>query len=540
MAGSFRVWCKLSRMVAKSESPQVTIEHIDRELARRSFPDFLKFVKILEPTTPLKTGGIIPFEMWDYLVDFCEELVGKPDGNPDRPPDHPDNTGHLLLVILKSRQLGFSWILAAYALWTAQFKPAANVLMLSQGALESVVLLAKSRTIWENLPKYLQIPVGRDNDNTMEFPSEKSKITALPSTEKAGRSETATLVIQDEAEHHEYLDLNYAAIKPTIDAGGQFIQCSTVLKKRPASLFKEIFRNAPKNGFRALFYGWMCRPGRDKKWYNKRKSEAPTTAGMSPELYMEQEYPATAEEALRPSRVMAAFDQDALDDMQNDVKRPVETRHGVVNIYQRPRVGHRYAAASDTSHGVGKDYSVTVILDITGDAAYVVADVMSRDLEPELFAFYSVQLLKDYENPIWAIEDNEWGILTIKKAQDLRYPRLYEQRNKDGDLTGKVGHHTGGSNRSNVWGGLTEVVRDRAFIVPSSQGLAQFETCIRNSEKDGRIEGMVGTNDDYPMACAIAWHVRDEAYRGRAMKVKSTRWGDQKPRHTIGVANAAP
>ncbi len=524
-------------MVAKPESPTITIEHIDRELARRSFPDFLKFVKILEPTTPFKAGGIVQFEMWDYLVAFCEELVGKPDGNPDKPPDHPDNIGHLLLIILKSRQLGFSWTLAAYALWTAQFKPAANVLMLSQGALESVILLAKSRTIWENLPKYLQIPVGRDNDNTMEFPSEKSKITALPSTEKAGRSETATLVIQDEAEHHEYLDLNYAAIKPTIDAGGQFIQCSTVLKKRPASLFKAIFRNAPKNGFRALFYGWMCRPGRDKKWYNKVKAEAPTAEGITPDLYMEQEYPATAEEALRPSRVMAAFDQDALDDMQNDVKRPVETRNGVVNIYQKPRVGRRYAAGSDTSHGVGQDYSVTVIVDV--ESGYVAADVFSNSLEPELFAFQSVQLLKDYYDPTWAIEDNEWGILTIRKAQDLRYPRLYEPTNHRGEPTGKVGHHTGGNNRSTVWGELIEAVRDRVFIVPSQQGLAQFETVIRNYEKDGRIEGMVGTNDDYPMACAIAWQMRKEAYRGRAMKVKSTRWGDQNPRHTIGVANAA-
>jgi hypothetical protein len=198
----------------------------------------------------------------------------------------------------------------------------------------------------------------------------KSKITALPSTEHAGRGETrgetATLVIQDEADFHENLELNYAAVKPAIDAGGQLIQCSTVNKKKAGTLFKEIFRNAPTNGFHAVFtvnkkkagtlfkeifrnaptngfhavfHGWKSRPDRDQEWYDRVKREAPSSDGMSPELYMEQEHPATAEEALAPSRVMArvmaAFDVDALAAMQADVKEPVETRNGVTHIYQK-------------------------------------------------------------------------------------------------------------------------------------------------------------------------------------------------------------
>ena len=505
-----------------TESPTITLEQLDREIVSRSFPEFLKFVKILEPPNPGRVGGIIQFELWDHIVEAIDVIEAN-----------------RLVSILKSRQLGFSWMLAAYCLWKAQFHEGANILAFSQGQIESTAFLRKSRTIHEHLPNHLKVPTTRDNDTVLEFGSMKSKITALPSTETAGRGETATLVIQDEADFHENLELNYAAVKPTIDDGAQLIQCSTVNKEKPASLFKEINRGAHdgKNGFVELFFGWRSRKHRDKKWWRARRAEVPSTNTMDPDLYMEQEHPETREEALRPSRVMAAFDLDALDDMQNDVKRPVETRNGVVNIYQKPRFGRRYAAGSDTAHGVGKDYSVTVIVDV--ESGYVVADVMSRDLEPELFAFQSVQLLKDYEDPIWAIEDNEWGILTIRKAQDLRYPRLYEPTNHRGEPTGKVGHHTGGNNRSTVWGELQEAVRDRVFIVPSQQGLAQFETVIRNSEKDGRIEGMVGTNDDYPMACAIAWQMRKEAYRGRAMKVKSTRWGDQKPRHTIGVANAA-
>ena len=471
----------------------VTIQDIELALTSRSFEDFLDYVQILEPPTATSRGGIIKFEKWGYLLEFCKEL----------------DTGRLINV-LKSRQLGFSWILAAYALWTAMYKEGANVLAFSQGQLESVAFLNKARIVHENLPQHLKVGLGRDNDTTMEFPSMKSQITALPSTEKAGRGQTATLVIQDEADFHDNLDLNYAAIKPTIAQGGQLIQCSTVNKKRAGTLFKEIHRRAPGNGFTNIFNGWKSRPDRDQAWYDRVQREAPVTDGMSPELYMEQEHPETAEEALRPSRVMAAFDVDAIESMQLDTKLPVETRNGVANIYQKHVVGKRYAAGSDTAHGTGADYSVTAIIDV--ETGYVVADIYSNTIAPEHFAMESVNLLEDYKYPIWAIEDNDWGELTLKKAQSLKYPRMYERRNAQGKPSGKFGWRTDARTSTVLWGELIESVRDRLITVPSKPGLNQFSSVIRNPDKDGRIEGMVGTHDDYPMAVGLAWQMRKEAY----------------------------
>jgi hypothetical protein len=50
------------------------------------------------------------------------------------------------------------------------------------------------------------------------------------------------------------------------------------------------------------------------------------------------------------------------------------------------------------------------------------------------------------------------------------------------------------------------------ITIPSKNGLSQFSTVIRNPDKDGRIEAMVGTHDDYPMAVGLAWQMRKEAY----------------------------
>ena len=488
------------------KEPTFTAYDIERAMVQRSFLFFLEFVKLLDPPTATNPGGIIQLKLWEHIKEAAVLLAGS-----------ETEDAKNLLSVLKSRQIGWSWILAAYAVWKAQYHEGANVLIFSQGQLESSVFLGKCKTVHENLPYHLKIPTTRANDTLMSFGSMKSKITALPSTENAGRGETATLDIQDEADFHENLELNYAAIKPTIDRGAQLIQVSTINKKTAGSLFKEIYRNSPDNGFHKVFHGWRVVPDRDDAWHNKVMKEAPNSEGMTPELYMEQEHPETEEEALRPTRAMAAFDTDALEAMQNDQKQPSETRNGVVNIYQKPAVGKRYAAGTDTSHGTGGDYATTAVIDV--ETGYVVADVDSKTLAPEHLAQESVRLLEEYGNPIWAIEDNDWGQLTIDKARDLKYPRLYERRNPNGQPSGRVGWHTDSRSRPLLWGELIEAVRERLITIPSRNGQSQFSTVIRNPDKDGRIEAMVGTHDDYPMAVGLAWQMRKEAYR-RDSKIK--------------------
>ncbi len=480
------------------------------------FEYFLRFVKILVPPTATNAGGRMDFEMWDHLID----MVGVLETN-------------RLITVLKSRQVGLSWILAAYALWRAIFHEGSVILILSQGQIEAQNFLGKSRYIHSELPPHLQQKVGSDSTTQMTFPGMKSKLTALPSTEHAGRGETASLVVWDEADFHEYLEPNYAAIKPTVDQGGQLIQVSTRNKEKMTSLFIQLYRDAPGNGFTKRFYGWRVHPERDDKWYAQRKKEAPTTAKMSPDFYMEQEFPGTEEEALAQSRVLAYFDQGILQEMEQDNRSPVRVEGKIINIYQEYSVGKRYIAGSDVAHGVGGDASVTVVIDVA--TGYIVADINSSLIPPEELAMWSVRMLKQYDNPKWGIEDNEWGILTIRKAQELGYRNLYEHH------PDVAGWHTGEQTRYILWGELLEAVTDRLITIPSKAGLGEFYSVIRNPDpkKGGKVEAVVGAHDDYPMATGIAWQMRKYSY-ARNLKVTSTRWGDQNPRHTIGVGNAAP
>ena len=448
------------------------------ELGKRSFWHFLDFVKILEPQPG---RGTISFERWPHLSEVCDILDEKK-----------------LLVWLKSRQTGASWMLAAYGLWMAMYKQGAVVLLLSQGEDEAKKLLAKCRFIYENLDPEMRVALGIDSRQELYFPETGSSISALPSTEKAGRSSTASLVIMDEADFHEHLDSNYAAVKPTIDdVGGQLVLVSTSNALRMNTLFKSTYKESPYNGFTRVFYGWNVRPDRDNAWYEARRAE------YADKSLFEKEYPASDEEALAPPRTIAAFDHDTLKLMQEDVRKPVMVLPaGVVtaNIYQDFHPGKMYTAASDTSRGTGNDDAITVILDTK--TGYVVADIQNNLIPPDQLALASMALLSRYHNPVWAIEDNDAGILTIASAQAARYPSLYYRESE------KPGWHTDERNRWLLWGELIEAVNARLVTVPSEDGLAQFYSVIRNPEKDGRIEGATGAHDDYPMAVGIAWQMR--------------------------------
>ena len=451
-------------------------------LARKYFGRFLPFVNVMEPPPG---RGRIPFEPWPHLMEVCDKLEEEK-----------------LLVWLKSRQTGASWLLAAYALWMAQYHAGALVLLLSQGEEESKALLWKCKYIYESLPGTLTVPIGTDSRQELTFPSVSSSIRALPSTEKAGRSATASLVVMDEADFHEYAEQSFAAVKPTIDdSGGQLIMVSTANATSSQSLFKRVYKESPRNGFAKVFYGWNVRPGRDNAWFDARKSEYLDTA------LFEKEYPSTEDEALSPPRSITAFPPEKLNAMRDDLRDPVEIlQFGTVqaNIYQDFSPGKRYIAATDTAHGTGGDNAVTVVMD--AQTGYVVADIMNNLISPDQLAISSISLLERYKDPLWAIEDNDWGATTISTAQGLRYPRLfYRDENKPG-------WHTDEHSRVRLYGGLMEAVHSRLIVIPNEKGLSEFYSLIQNPRKNGRVEAQLGSKDDYPIAVGIAWQIRHKAH----------------------------
>jgi len=206
-----------------------------------------------------------------------------------------------LLLILKARQLGISWLLLAYALHLCLFRVGRLALTFSIGQAEANEMLRRVHVMYWRLPeevrKNLPQPI---KDNTEEIAWDNgSRILSLPARKTAGSGYTASLVILDEFAKNQWAREIYTAVKPTIDGGGQMIILSSA--HGAGNLFHEMVEKAVTGAGRFVFrfLSWDKRPGRDQAWY------AAVAADAVDESHMKQEYPATSDEAFEATEVGA-------------------------------------------------------------------------------------------------------------------------------------------------------------------------------------------------------------------------------------------
>jgi hypothetical protein len=147
-----------------------------------------------------------------------------------------------MLVVLKARQLGISWLCLAYALWLLIYQAPATVLLFSLREAEAVELMERLRGMYARLPGWMQARRVIRQSETVWMLSNGSRVLAFST--KGGRSYTGTLALVDEADFVPDLGQFLNGVKPTIDAGGKLFLVSTSDKRRPVSTFKNLFRAA--------------------------------------------------------------------------------------------------------------------------------------------------------------------------------------------------------------------------------------------------------------------------------------------------------
>ena len=235
--------------------------------------------------------GTMPFKLWPAQAELLWALLLN-----------------RLVLILKSRQLGVSWICCWYVLWLCFWQAGKLALLLSRGQDEANEMLRRVRVLYERLPEWIrQAGPSVVKLNTEEIAwSNGSRVQSLPASPGSGRSYTASVAIMDEAAFMAYASEVYTAMKPTIDAGGQLVILSTANGR--ANLFYTLCERAMKGlgGFVFRFLPWWVRPGRDTAWY------AATEADAIDATLMKQEYPATPEEAFEATEVGAFLPSIAL------------------------------------------------------------------------------------------------------------------------------------------------------------------------------------------------------------------------------------
>lgn len=418
-------------------------------------------------------------------------------------------------VALKARQIGFSTLAAAHALWLAMFRPDTVIVMISKGEREAAKLLKKSSYGYQSLPGWLKERASEcrvDNVTKMEFGHE-SVIESLPSGEDPGRGEAVDLAIVDEWAFLPNPEDAWASIEPITDVGGRVIGISTANGSGNFFHNHYVAAKTKNSSFRSIFFPWDSIPERDADWYQVK-------AANMPAAQLHQEYPRDDEECFIKSG-NPVFDMDAFEGLVAEpgeqgvlTKRLgevgfTEASNGEYTVWEPPSRDGVYAVGADVAEGLEHgDWSVAHVVDARSQR--VVAKYRAH-CDPDIFGKQVLWLLGQwYNNALIGVEANNHGLTTATALRDTGYNRIYYRHKYDerfGAVEKKIGWYTSAKSKPVLIDELRQACRD-GFVCGDHTTIEEMRTYARTP--NGRMSG--SPFDDHVMSFAIAVKMLDHVY----------------------------
>jgi hypothetical protein len=436
----------------------------------------------------------IPFKLWPAQQEVAQTFQ--------------DNR---LVVVLKARQLGLTWLALAFALWHLLLHPVATVLLFSRRDDEAVDLLARLKWMHARLPPWLRARAAlTDNDHELHLDN-GSRALAFPTT--AGDSYTATLAVVDEADLIGDLDGLLRAVKPTTDARGRLLLVSRADKADPESTFKRIYRaaRAGKSDWAPVFLPWHARPDRDPQWYERQKADILARTGSDDDLH--EQYPGSDAEALAPRSLDKRLPPSWLARCcQPAAPIPLGKGAPAINgltVFALPVRRRTYVIGADPAEGnPTSDESALEVID--EDSGQEVAYLAGR-YEPATFAAHIDAIGRWFNHARVLVERNNHGHAVLLWLRDnSKLKRLPGH-----DLN--PGWHTTTKAKALLYDVAGEAFRDGDTIIHALETYHQL-----GSIEGATLRAPAGQHDDRAVAFVLALQGRARSARQR--QARSRPW----------------
>lgn len=430
---------------------------------------------------------------------------------------------HLNNIVLKGRQIGLSTVVAGYSLWLMTFHEHKKILVIATKQDSAKNLVQKVQFMHDSLPSWMRARVTTRNKLSMTF-GNGSEIKAVASSLDAGRSESLSLLILDEAAHIENAGVIWTAASSTITTGGKAIILST--PNGQGNFFHEMWLKAEagENDFNPIKLDWRVHPERTQEWRDNETKRMGELAAI-------QEHDASfihSGNNVIPSEIVERF-KEAI--KKNNIQPVHKTGLMDTNlwIWKMPEPGRTYIVCADVARGDGADNSGFHILDL--DTNEQVAEYKGKMPTKEFGQFLTAWAIQ-YNNALLIIENATVGWNVIQEvidsgyrnlfymSVDMHYVDVHQQLNLSDPGTLKAGFSMTTRTRPLVISRLCEYMLEESIKINSLRLLAEMETFIW---KNGKAQAIDGKNDDLIMALAIGLWVRDTALRLRLEGIELTK-----------------
>ena len=320
-------------------------------------------------------------------------------------------------IILKFRQAGITELISMYCLWLAMYHPNKKINIISIKDTTAKKVLKKIKYMYKNLPSYLQVPIinGRTGEygsaSMIEF-NNGSFIESIPTSSEAGRSESLSLLVIDEAAIVRWAGQIWAAAFPTLSTGGSAIVNSTPYGIGNFYHSKWVDAIAGGNEFTPIRLYWKMHPERDINWYNQMST------ALGPKRTAQE---IDGDFLSSGNSVFDLMDIKAIEDCLSEFPIIKRRYNGQYLQFNEPEPDKDYFIGADVATGRATDYSSFTCMDKVGEEQAVYKGRMSVDKYARLLGDTG-QLFN------WATlapESNDVGLAVTSILQSEGYPKLY-------------------------------------------------------------------------------------------------------------------
>lgn len=435
--------------------------------------------------------GFIPFEPYDFQVEIIDSVVEN-----------------RFVICKMPRQSGKTTTIAALLLHQAIFNIDFNIAILANKLAQAREILSRIQRAYEALPKWLQQGILEWNKGNIELEN-GSKILASATSSSAIRGGSFNLIYLDEFAFvpKNLQDDFFASVYPTISSGNT---SKVLITSTPNGLdmFYKIWVDSEnkRNDYARIDVHWSDVPGRDEKW---KKQTISNTSEDQFRVEFECEFLGSSNTLISPSTLRRLVYID-----------PVRSKNNM-DIYKEPEPGRVYSIVVDVSRGIGLDYSVFTVFDVTEFPYKQVAKFRDNNIEPVLFPAYVKAAGNLYNDAYVLIEINDIGgqvadimhheyeyenilMTNIRGASGQTIGGGFGQGSQLGVRTTKAVKRLGCSN-------LKTMIENDQLIVNDFQTIKELSSFV---SKGKSYEAESGENDDLVMTLVLfAWLVEQKYFK---------------------------
>ena len=434
-----------------------------------------KYVKIVNVDR-----GLIDFELWN----FQEEMI------------HSFHENRFNICKMP-RQVGKTQTSAAYMLWCVLFQKHYSIAILANKGDLAQEILSRIQYSYEYLPIWMQQGIILWNKRKIELEN-GSKIASFATSSAGIRGNSFNLIFLDEFAHvpKNLADEFFTSTYPVVSSGNT---SKVIIVSTPLGLnhFYKMWIDAEEKRslYKPIEVHWSMVPGRDEKWKED-------TIRNTSEQQFEQEFNC---EFLGSSATLIPASKLRTLTFRN----PLTTIDGL-DIYQNPKENHVYIVTVDCAEGVGQDYSVLSVIDVTKLPYKQVAKYRNNNISPILFPNIIYSVAKRYNDAYALIETNNVG---QQVADLLHYDLEYEYIFQIQRSNAKGQNVSSGYKKSVTFGiktttpvkkigcaNLKALVENDKLLIEDFDTISELNTFIRVRDS---YEAEEGGNDDLVMSLVL-------------------------------------